>query len=704
MATTLNISERREDTNWNQHQQPVFSGSGQNNCAGNSYSPFLSSSSSTTTDKTILNQNGNSRVLSVMITTSTRSSTAVVESERSVLSTDTANTTGTGDDGEAFFQRQSSASELRRLLAAVGDDGGESSSPPSGEERKTADPILPRESQSERAPVRSTTTTTSSLRFPYGGGPLQPPNAAAPDSLDQEDLFEVDGGAYWMNNNDDKSERSGLRDSLASITPSSSLSRLNGDNTNFDSIPATAASSIDDNSLGSDLSTPPKSTWGSTSLSRPMLYSAIGSLESASGNSYGRIRQKMLQGASSGRDFQAPAATGLMGKLILPPPTASTSADKPAASEAFQPKRTSLAAVDVTVVPLKKTSSKVSVASMTTPEMKNPPSARDPSETGEKGPVKVLKGRKSSSTSTKKKVTIDEKASTKKKRVEMFRPSCDAYTPRMGKKNIKYKPAEMRTPVQKMSTEMGTLHRPNFKDALRRVAMIIKQHIVKIEQRMEGAGGGLATDTLFNTSMQKAFSEDRFVTPRYKCTMVRVPMARPGMVYGMRKLNTTHKIPTEEEIYEFGHQLFKSVQLSSECSIVCLIYVERLMENAKVPLISSTWRPIFMCGLLLASKVWQDLSSWNIEFASVYPQFSLDAINKLEVQYLRMVKWDLYISSSLYAKYYFALRSILEKPDFRQRYNRMVAVGAVGTKEALKVQQRSTQVKEEALLQLSRSM
>jgi hypothetical protein len=42
-------------------------------------------------------------------------------------------------------------------------------------------------------------------------------------------------------------------------------------------------------------------------------------------------------------------------------------------------------------------------------------------------------------------------------------------------------------------------------------------------------------------------------------------------------------------------------------SAVCLIYVERLMEAANVPLVSSTWKPILLCGLLLASKVWQDL-------------------------------------------------------------------------------------------------
>ena len=60
---------------------------------------------------------------------------------------------------------------------------------------------------------------------------------------------------------------------------------------------------------------------------------------------------------------------------------------------------------------------------------------------------------------------------------------------------------------------------------------------------------------------------------------------------------------------------------------------------------ADTWRPIFMCGLLLASKVWQDLSSWNVEISNVYPQYSLDAISRMETQFLKMVKWDLYISS-----------------------------------------------------------
>ena len=59
-------------------------------------------------------------------------------------------------------------------------------------------------------------------------------------------------------------------------------------------------------------------------------------------------------------------------------------------------------------------------------------------------------------------------------------------------------------------------------------------------------------------------------------------------------------------------------------------------------------------------------SSWNSEISQIYPQFSLQSINRLERLFCSVIKWDLYISSSAYAKYYFALRSLTEKKDFRR--------------------------------------
>lgn len=94
----------------------------------------------------------------------------------------------------------------------------------------------------------------------------------------------------------------------------------------------------------------------------------------------------------------------------------------------------------------------------------------------------------------------------------------------------------------------------------------------------------------------------RSVNARYNF-MHAPTMALPGVMFTLREVRATPKAPTVDEIYEFIKTLFNKAQLSSECSLVCLIYVERLMETAHVPLLAGTWKPVLLCGLLLASKV-----------------------------------------------------------------------------------------------------
>lgn len=52
----------------------------------------------------------------------------------------------------------------------------------------------------------------------------------------------------------------------------------------------------------------------------------------------------------------------------------------------------------------------------------------------------------------------------------------------------------------------------------------------------------------------------------------------------------------------------------------------------------------------------------------------LSVFGRLELLFLGAIRWDMSISSSMYAKYYFALRSLTEKEDFRRRYNRVLQV------------------------------
>jgi hypothetical protein len=264
----------------------------------------------------------------------------------------------------------------------------------------------------------------------------------------------------------------------------------------------------------------------------------------------------------------------------------------------------------------------------------------------------------------------------------------NGYTPRVTDR-VQYKdPKERLTGV--VACSESSITRPNCEDILRRVSVVIHQHIEKCEARLLRAIPETYEQGLYHSSKMSLFSEDNFLSPQYVYHFVRQPISRMGFLYGIRKADNISNPPTLSDVHTFISDLFIKAQLSAECSIVCLIYVERLMENANVPLVAKTWKPVLLCGLLLASKVWQDLSSWNVEISQIYPQFSLQSINKLERQFCAEIKWDLYISSSAYAKYYFALRSLTEKRDFRQQYNIMM-VNAPG---AASISIRSVSIKQ----------
>jgi len=271
---------------------------------------------------------------------------------------------------------------------------------------------------------------------------------------------------------------------------------------------------------------------------------------------------------------------------------------------------------------------------------------------------------------------------------EVFRPSCELFTVNADEAtNSNYRIPNKR--IQSV-TPLGSMERPDFEDALRRVAVVLHQHIVTCVKRWNRATPDTYEVGQFHRSKMTEFAEDNFITPKYKYTFVRLPMAVPGVCYRMEKIKQEYPEPSAAEIYDFMVTLFRKARLSSECSIVSLIYVERLMQRAHVPIMPTTWRPIVLCGLLLASKVWQDYSSWNVEFSIIYPQYSLRAINRLERLFVANIQWQLGIKSSEYAKYYFALRSMTEKRDFRARYNYMIQVAPPTKAQA--IEQRSEAV------------
>ena len=96
---------------------------------------------------------------------------------------------------------------------------------------------------------------------------------------------------------------------------------------------------------------------------------------------------------------------------------------------------------------------------------------------------------------------------------------------------------------------------------------------------------------------------------------------------------------------------------------MALIYIERLMRetHGRLCLRHYNWRSVLFACLVMASKVWDDLSMWNVDFSHVCPSFDLQRVNSLELTMLEELRYFIKVSAGEYAKYYFLLRSMTVK-------------------------------------------
>lgn len=125
-------------------------------------------------------------------------------------------------------------------------------------------------------------------------------------------------------------------------------------------------------------------------------------------------------------------------------------------------------------------------------------------------------------------------------------------------------------------------------------------------------------------------------------------------------------VPSLEAITTFYRDVFTRAQMETDCIIMSLIYVERLIKvtDGLLRPRRSNWRSLLFSCMIMASKVWDDLSMWNGDFSQTCPsgvQFKVKRINELELAILKALKYKVKVPASEYAKYYFLLRSMLIK-------------------------------------------
>jgi len=107
--------------------------------------------------------------------------------------------------------------------------------------------------------------------------------------------------------------------------------------------------------------------------------------------------------------------------------------------------------------------------------------------------------------------------------------------------------------------------------------------------------------------------------------------------------------------------LARSLFFCKQVIVLCAVYVEKLVTDTPVILTTGNWRSVMIVGLLIASKVWEDVHPWNADFEECLQdiagiRYRQGALYRLESIFLDKLRWRVFVDPQVYAAYYFSLR------------------------------------------------
>ncbi|VDK61104.1 unnamed protein product [Onchocerca ochengi] len=181
----------------------------------------------------------------------------------------------------------------------------------------------------------------------------------------------------------------------------------------------------------------------------------------------------------------------------------------------------------------------------------------------------------------------------------------------------------------------STISQPNLKNTIKCISLAIYYHIVNRKNRA-------------HERLMEIFEERLH------------PITRDPIPIEMMSRDPDHR-----QIYRFIRTLFHAAQLTAECAIITLVYVERLLNYAEMDLCPSNWRRVVLGAIMLASKVWDDQAVWNVDYCQILKDTNVDDMNELERQFLECLEFNINVPSSVYAKYYYELRTLAMANDLQ---------------------------------------
>ena len=117
-------------------------------------------------------------------------------------------------------------------------------------------------------------------------------------------------------------------------------------------------------------------------------------------------------------------------------------------------------------------------------------------------------------------------------------------------------------------------------------------------------------------------------------------------------------MPTQQEVIAYMKFVIDRMQLMNECIVISLIYIETLMTTSKIEIRSINWRPLLFTAILLASKFWEDISFWNVDYEDQLDCYPLKSINRMENEFISLCDYNIYVSAEKYTMYQNKIRHL----------------------------------------------
>ena len=199
-----------------------------------------------------------------------------------------------------------------------------------------------------------------------------------------------------------------------------------------------------------------------------------------------------------------------------------------------------------------------------------------------------------------------------------------------------------------MASQNDSIAEPSIIQTVKRVSLVIAKHVSTGESWRKEAilsahaiaerdrGGRRVRKRDFVDALPpqwavcKQYSQYNFVAPRCVYQMPVAMSSGPTIGFAGHTVRVKRQVPIAQDIALFIAAYVSRLELEAENIIICLIYVERIMRRTDMHLLSDTWRPLMLCALLIATKIWQDRSPKNKDFSTVFPEFTAKQVSHLE--------------------------------------------------------------------------